>query len=126
MPADWWQIIFNPSFPTASCTWCSRRYLSVAFVVGAVGACHLLRDRQNQAARLMFSMAMWMAVIVAPIQIVAGDQHGLNTRNTSRRRWPRWRATGTREPGTPLILFGMPEHAEERTTGPCRCRISAR
>ena len=37
-------------------------YLSVAFVVGAVGACHLLRDRQNQAARLMFSMAMWMAV----------------------------------------------------------------
>ena len=27
----------------------------------------------------MFSMAMWMAVLVAPIQILAGDQHGLNT-----------------------------------------------
>ena len=54
-------------------------YLSVAFVVGAVGAWHLRRDAQNQAARLMFSMAMWMAVVVAPIQILAGDQHGLNT-----------------------------------------------
>ena len=21
LPADWWQIIFNPSFPIASCTW---------------------------------------------------------------------------------------------------------
>ena len=28
----------------------------------------------------MFSMAMWMAVVVTPIQILAGDQHGLNTR----------------------------------------------
>ena len=54
-------------------------YLSVAFVVGAVGAWHLRRDAQNQAARLMFSMAMWMAVVVAPIQVLAGDQHGLNT-----------------------------------------------
>jgi cytochrome d ubiquinol oxidase subunit I len=31
------------------------------------------------APRVMFSMAMWMAAMVAPIQILAGDQHGLNT-----------------------------------------------
>jgi cytochrome d ubiquinol oxidase subunit I len=27
----------------------------------------------------MFSMAMWMAAIVTPVQIFVGDQHGLNT-----------------------------------------------
>ena len=30
-------------------------------------------------ARIMFSMAMWMLALVAPIQIIAGDMHGLNT-----------------------------------------------
>ena len=54
-------------------------YLSVAFVVAAVGAYHLLRSRFNEAARTMFSMAMWMAVLVAPLQIAMGDAHGLNT-----------------------------------------------
>ena len=54
-------------------------YLTTALVVGAVGAAHLLRDRHLAGPRVMFSMAMWMATLVAPIQILAGDQHGLNT-----------------------------------------------
>ena len=54
-------------------------YLTTALVVGAVGAWHLLRDRNHAGARTMFSMAMWMAALVAPIQILAGDLHGLNT-----------------------------------------------
>ena len=79
IPADWWAIIFNPSFPYRLVHMVIASYLTVAFVVGAVGAFHLLRDRQNVAARTMFSMAMWMAAIVAPLQLFAGDQHGLNT-----------------------------------------------
>ncbi|WP_446917390.1 cytochrome ubiquinol oxidase subunit I, partial [Klebsiella pneumoniae] len=47
--------------------------------VGAAGAWHMLRGRGSPAVRRMFSMAMWMLVAVAPLQIIAGDQHGLNT-----------------------------------------------
>jgi cytochrome d ubiquinol oxidase subunit I len=54
-------------------------YLTTAFVVGAVGAWHLLRKGPNAKPRKMFSMAMWMAAIVAPMQIFAGDLHGINT-----------------------------------------------
>ncbi|GAL09312.1 putative cytochrome bd2 subunit I [Vibrio astriarenae] len=54
-------------------------YLTTAFVVAAVGAYHLLKAPHNPLARTMFSMAMWMAAIVTPLQIVAGDFHGLNT-----------------------------------------------
>ena len=68
-----------PSFPYRLVHMVLAAYLTTAFVVGAVGAWHLLRDRANERARVMFSMAMWMAALVAPIQIVAGDQHGLNT-----------------------------------------------
>jgi cytochrome d ubiquinol oxidase subunit I len=79
LPDDWWAIIFNPSFPYRFVHMVLATYLSVAFLVGAVGAWHLLRDRGNEGARVMFSMALWMALVVAPIQILAGDAHGLNT-----------------------------------------------
>jgi cytochrome bd ubiquinol oxidase subunit I len=115
MPADWWQIIFNPSFPYRLVHMVIASYLSVAFVVGAVGAYHLRRDTQNQAARLMFSMAMWMAIVVAPIQIFAGDQHGLNTLEYQPAKVAALEGDWETRPGTPLILFGMPNMQEERT-----------
>ncbi|NCQ64052.1 MAG: cytochrome ubiquinol oxidase subunit I, partial [Alphaproteobacteria bacterium] len=76
---SWWDIVFNPSFPYRLVHTVIAAYLTTAFVVGGVGAWHLLKDRANLHARKMFSMAMWMAAIVAPIQIFAGDMHGLNT-----------------------------------------------
>ena len=79
VPADWWAVIFNPSFPYRLVHMVLAAYLTTAFVVGAVGAFHLLRNRYNAAARTMFSMALWMAAIVTPIQIFAGDLHGINT-----------------------------------------------
>ncbi len=115
LPADWWQIVFNPSFPYRLVHMVIASYLSVAFVVGAVGAWHLRRDAQNQAARLMFSMAMWMAVVVAPIQILAGDQHGLNTLDYQPAKIAALEGDWETRPGTPLILFGMPDMANERT-----------
>jgi cytochrome d ubiquinol oxidase subunit I len=58
---SWLEIIFNPSFPYRLTHTVIASYLTTAFVVGAVGAWHLLRDSGNAHARKMFSMAMWMA-----------------------------------------------------------------
>ncbi len=79
IPADWWAVVFNPSFPYRLVHMVLAAYLTTAFVVGGVGAWHLLKDSRDLGARIMFSMAMWMAVLVAPLQIVVGDFHGLNT-----------------------------------------------
>src|ERR1700731_4783242 len=57
MPEDWLAIIFNPSFLVRLPHMVLASYLCVAFLVGGVGAYHLLRDAQNRAARMMFSMA---------------------------------------------------------------------
>jgi Cytochrome bd-type quinol oxidase, subunit 1 len=73
VPVDWWAIVFNPSFPYRLVHMVMAAYLTTAFVVGAVSALHLLRDRSNPMARRGFSMAMWMAVIVTPLQILAGE-----------------------------------------------------
>ncbi len=112
---SWWTIVFNPSFPYRLIHTVIAAYLTTAFVVGAVGAWHLLRDRANPGARKMFSMAMWMAAIVAPIQIFVGDLHGLNTLEHQPAKVMAMEGHYQSHPdGAPLILFGIPNSAERR------------
>ena len=115
VPEDWLAIIFNPSFPYRLVHMVLAAYLTTAFVVGAVGALHLLRDRTNPEARKMFSMAMWMAAIVAPIQVVAGDFHGINTLEHQPVKVMAMEGHYESHPdGAPLYLFGIPNDEEQR------------
>jgi cytochrome d ubiquinol oxidase subunit I len=115
LPVDWWAVIFNPSFPYRFLHVVAAAYLTTAFIVGAVGAWHLLRDATNRHARLMLSMAMWMALIVAPAQVVIGDLHGLNTLEHQPAKVAamegHWEE---RRSAAPLILFAMPDMEAER------------
>jgi cytochrome d ubiquinol oxidase subunit I len=108
--ADWLKVIFNPSFPYRLVHMVLAAYLTTALVVGAVGAFHLWRDPHQGGARVMFSMAMWMATLVAPIQILAGDQHGLNTLEHQPPKVMAMEGHYQSHPdGAPLILFGLPD-----------------
>ncbi|MGE3247054.1 MAG: cytochrome ubiquinol oxidase subunit I [Beijerinckiaceae bacterium] len=112
---DWWKVIFNPSFPYRFVHMVLAAYLTTAFVVGAVGAWHLLKDKASAQARVMFSMAMWMAALVAPLQIAAGDLHGLNTLEHQPAKIAAMEGHFETQKGAPLILFGMPDMEQERT-----------
>ncbi|MFU7528517.1 cytochrome ubiquinol oxidase subunit I [Qipengyuania sp. ASV99] len=116
LPGDsWWDIVFNPSFPYRLVHTVMAAYLTTAFVVGGVGAWHLLKDRSNQHARTMFSMAMWMAALVTPLQIFAGDLHGLNTLEHQPAKVMAMEGHYDSHPdGAPLILFGIPD-SESKT-----------
>jgi cytochrome d ubiquinol oxidase subunit I len=76
---SWLDIVFNPSFPYRLVHTVLAAYLTTALVVGGAAAWHLLKGRGNPAIRTAFSMAMWMAALVAPVQIFVGDEHALNT-----------------------------------------------
>ena len=115
VPEDWWAIIFNPSFPYRLAHVVVATYLTTALIVGAVGAFHLLRDRTNERARLMFSMAMWMAVLVAPVQALIGDMHGLNTLHHQPQKLAAMEGHWETQRGAPLILFGWPSMEREET-----------
>ena len=109
-PDDWLAIVFNPSFPYRLVHTVIAAYLTTAMIVGGVGAWHLLRDRANLHARKMFSMAMWMAALVAPVQIFAGDQHGLNTHEHQPAKIMALEGHYRSHPeGAPLILVGIPD-----------------
>lgn len=112
---SWWAIVFNPSFPYRLVHTVLAAYLTTAFAVGAVGAWHLLKDRANPGARKMFSMAMWMAALVAPLQILAGDMHGLNTLEHQPAKVMAMEGHYRSHPdGAPLILFGIPNGKDKR------------
>ncbi|HUQ35429.1 MAG TPA: cytochrome ubiquinol oxidase subunit I [Aestuariivirga sp.] len=115
VPEDWWAVIFNPSFPYRFVHMVLAAYLTTAFVVGGIGAWHLLKDTTSRGARVMFSMAMWMAALVAPIQIFAGDQHGLNTLEYQPAKIAAMEGHYETQTGAPLILFGVPDDEAEVT-----------
>ncbi len=107
---DWFKLIFNPSFPYRLAHMVLAAYLTTALVVGSVGAYHLLSNTRQPGARMMFSMAMWMIAVVAPIQIFAGDAHGLNTLEHQPAKVMAMEGHYQSHPdGAPLILFGLPD-----------------
>ena len=112
---SWAAIIFNPSFPFRLAHTVTAAYLTTALAVGATGAWHLLRDRENPRARKMFSMAMWMLTLVAPLQIFLGDAHGLNTLEHQPQKVMAMEGHFQSHPdGAPLILFGLPDQDAQR------------
>lgn len=115
VPADWWEIVFNPSFPYRLTHMVLAAFLTTAFAVGAVGAWHLLRRKAGEAARIMFSMALWMAALVTPLQILAGDLHGLNTLEHQPAKIAAMEGHWETQRGAPLILFGWPDKEAEVT-----------
>lgn len=117
VPVDWFKVIFNPSFPYRLAHMTVAAFLATALFVGASGAWHLLRGTDNPRVRKMFSMAMWMVLVVAPLQVVIGDLHGLNTLEHQPAKIAAMEGHWRNEPGAgvPLILFGWPDMAAEET-----------
>ena len=112
---SWLDIIFNPSFPYRLVHTVIAAYLTTALVVGGVGAWHLLRRHDTPEVRTMFSMAMWMLALVAPVQIFVGDLHGLNTLEHQPAKVMAMEGHYQSHPdGAPLILFGIPDSANQR------------
>ncbi|MAB05471.1 MAG: cytochrome ubiquinol oxidase subunit I [Rhodobacteraceae bacterium] len=111
IPEDWWQIVFTPSFPYRLAHTLTAAYLTTAFIVGGVGAWQLLRGHSHNAVvRRMFSMAMWMIVVTAPLQVILGHEHGLNTYEHQPTKISAMEGHFESHPdGAPLILFGIPD-----------------
>ena len=136
---SWLEIIFNPSFPYRLTHTVIAAYLTTAMIVGAVGAYQLRKHRHGRvlprsdadqpvevqqqagvprseaAARKMFSMAMWMAALVAPVQVFVGDLHGLNTLEHQPAKVMAMEGHYDSHPdGAPLVLFGLPNSETRR------------
>lgn len=116
IPVDWLKIIFNPSFPYRLVHMVTAAYLATALFVSAAAAWQLLRGKNNAAVRKMMSMGLWLILLIAPLQVVIGDMHGLNTLKHQPAKIAaiegHWENKNS-EP-TPLILMAWPDMAQEK------------
>ena len=112
-PIDWITIIFNPSFPYRFAHMFTAAYLTTSLVVLAVGSRYLLAGKYTEESRTMMRMGLGMVVLLAPLQAVIGDLHGLNTLEHQPAKVAAMEAhwDGSR-PGK-LVLFALPDETTE-------------
>lgn len=117
VPVDWFAVIFNPSFPYRLLHMTTAAFLAAAFFIGASAAWHLLRGNKSGAIKKMFSMSLWLILVLAPLQALIGDAHGLNTLKYQPAKVAAMEGHWENKPGeaTPLILFGIPDNDREET-----------
>ena len=110
---DWWAVVFNPSFPYRYVHMVLASLLTTAFVAAGVGAWYVLRDRHAAFGRMTLRLAVITAAILAPLQIVAGDFHGLNTLEHQPMKVAAMEGHWETDAGVPLLLFAWPDDEAE-------------
>jgi cytochrome d ubiquinol oxidase subunit I len=112
--ADWWQVVFNPSFPYRLTHMLLASGLTAAFVVAGLSAWRLLRAAEDTTALRALRVGVRVAAVLAPLQIVAGDLHGLNTLEHQPAKIAAIEGLWHTERGAPLLLFGIPNEEARR------------
>jgi cytochrome d ubiquinol oxidase subunit I len=112
--ADWWAIIFNPSFPYRFAHMMLASGLTAAFLVAGISAFQLLRSPRHDPGLRMLRLGIAMAAVLIPVQMFVGDQHGLNTLEHQPAKIAAMEGLWETERGAPLLLFAWPNQAERR------------
>jgi cytochrome bd ubiquinol oxidase subunit I len=113
-PDDWLKLIFNPTFPYRFVHMVIAAYLTTAVVVMAVGARLILAGRYPGHAGIMLKMGLGLALFLAPVQIWAGDEHGLATAKYQPAKLAAIEAHWDSAEVPGLVLFGWPDEKAER------------
>jgi cytochrome d ubiquinol oxidase subunit I len=113
-PVSWFQVIFNPSFPYRFTHMMIATYLTTSLVVAATGARYLLAGKYREEAMTMLRMGLGMLALMAPLQALVGDLHGLNTLKHQPAKVAAIEAHWKDEGPAALVLFAWPDMEQER------------
>ncbi len=108
-PTDWWEIIFNPSFPYRLTHMLIASGLTAAFFVAGLSAYRILKGDTKQAPKVALKTGLVLAAILAPTQAFVGDLHGLNTLEYQPQKIAAIEGIWETEKGAPLLLFALPD-----------------
>jgi cytochrome d ubiquinol oxidase subunit I len=111
--ASWAEAVFNPSFPYRLAHMITAAYLSTSFLVASVGAWYILQRRHSEFALTTLRWGIGAAALLAPLQILLGDLHGLNTLKHQPIKVAAMEAHWHTSGDVPLILFALPDQQAE-------------
>jgi cytochrome d ubiquinol oxidase subunit I len=112
---DWWAIVFNPSFPFRLTHMLLASTLTAAFLIAGLSAWQLLRRTANAGTHHALRTGVVVAAVAIPLQILAGDLHGLNTLEHQPAKIAAIEGLWKTEKRAALTIFGWPDEAAGRT-----------
>jgi cytochrome d ubiquinol oxidase subunit I len=115
MPTDWLAIVFNPSFPYRLAHKLLASALTASFLIAGLCAWQLIKGSATRGTHKAMRAAVFTAVVVMPMQFLAGDMHGLNTLQHQPAKVAAMEGMWETQRGAPLTLFGIPDEAAATT-----------
>jgi cytochrome d ubiquinol oxidase subunit I len=110
--SSWLAVIFNPSFPYRLAHMLLASTLTVAFLLSGLAAWQLLRGSAGRSAPKVLRVGLTIAAVAAPLQILAGDLHGLNTLRHQPQKIAALEAVWDTERPAALRLFAWPSERD--------------
>jgi len=107
--ASWLAVIFNPSFPYRLTHMLLASGLTVAFLVAGISAYRWLRGQTGADVQVALRTTVRLAAVLIPLQIAAGDQHGLNTLEHQPAKIAAMEGLWQTARGAPMVVFGLPD-----------------
>ncbi|MBN8223631.1 MAG: cytochrome ubiquinol oxidase subunit I [Xanthomonadales bacterium] len=111
---DWWEVVFNPSFPYRLAHMLLASGLTVAFLVAGLSAYQWLRGDRSPAVMAALRTGVYLGALLIPVQIAVGDLHGLNTLEHQPAKLAAMEGIWRTENGAPAVLFAVPNEAARR------------
>ncbi|MCS3805979.1 cytochrome d ubiquinol oxidase subunit I [Chromobacterium alkanivorans] len=109
--SSWLQVIFNPSAPYRFAHMLIASGLTAAFLLAGLSAYRKLRGDNGAGNRLALKTGVYLAALLIPLQFVAGDLHGLKTREVQPAKLAAMEGVWRTEKAVPLLLFALPNEA---------------
>jgi cytochrome d ubiquinol oxidase subunit I len=112
--ADWWTVIFNPSFPFRLVHMLLASGITASFAIAGLSAWRLLHAPLDPGASRTLRAGVLTAALLVPVQVFVGDQHGLNTLEHQPAKIAAMEALWHTQRGAPLVLFAVPNEEARR------------
>lgn len=113
-PLSWWEIVFNPSMPYRLTHMLIASGLTASFLVAGISAYRIYRGDTKHAPRLALKTGLIAAALLAPLQAIVGDFHGLNTLQHQPAKIAAMEGLWETSTEVPLVLIGWPDENERR------------
>ena len=108
---DWFEVIFNPSFPYRMMHMLLASGLTVSFLIAGISAYRWLKDDRANEVMATLRTGITVAAVLIPIQIFVGDLHGLNTLHHQPAKLAAMEGIWETQKGVPAVLFAIPDQA---------------
>ncbi|NMM08492.1 cytochrome ubiquinol oxidase subunit I [Polaromonas sp.] len=106
---SWFEVIFNPSFPYRLTHMLLASGLTVAFLIAGISAYRWLRQERGAEVMASLKTGIYLAAVLIPLQIVAGDFHGINTLEHQPAKLAAMEGIWETQKGAPAVLFALPD-----------------